>query len=192
MTSNFVLHRWHSLRADSIVSVRRDALHATAVPHTAFVTQCCRYTTARVQCEQLLARPYCSTCVTLRHFHLSVYKANSQHSQLLTLASIYLRTQCTHVIMHYTRHGTGDFTPKIFVDHNAFASPADKLIHFTVTSPGFGARGARTKLRENNLRVKRKYYAIVHQSINQSNKICTAPPTNSGRRRLTIKTIKCS
>jgi len=28
-------------------------------------------------------------------------------------------------------------------------------------------------------------------SINQSNEICIAPPTNSGRRRLTIKTIKC-
>jgi len=39
----------------------------------------------------------------------------------------------------------------------------------------------------------RCYFSQVQdsQSINQSNEICIAPPTNSGRRRLTIKTIKC-
>jgi len=31
----------------------------------------------------------------------------------------------------------------------------------------------------------------VTQSINQSKTICIAPPANSGRRRLTIKTTKC-
>ena len=35
------------------------------------------------------------------------------------------------------------------------------------------------------------HYISINQSINQSSEICIAPHTSSGRRRLTITTIKC-